>query len=63
MIKSLHSAIFNETELKDIEDCITSYLLCDFGVQDVEVQAQVAAQKARVIELQKGIREILEEDK
>lgn len=63
MIKSLHSAIFNETELKDIEDCITSYLLCDFGVQDVEIQAQVAAQKARVIELQKGIREILEEDK
>jgi hypothetical protein len=59
----LHSALFNETELKDIEDCITSYLLCDFGVQDVEVQAQVAAQKARVIELQKGIREILEEDK
>lgn len=63
MIKSSHSAVFNETELKDIEDCITAYLLCDFGVQDMEIQAQVAAQKARVIELQKGIREILEEDK
>lgn len=63
MKKSLHSAIFNETELKDIEDCIVAYLLCDFGVQDMEIQAQVAAQKERVLELQKGIREVLEEDK
>ncbi len=63
MIKSLHSAIFNETELKDIEECITAYLLCDFGPQDMELMAQAAAQRERVLELQKGIREILEEDK
>ena len=52
----------DETELKDIEDCITSYLLCDFGVQDMEVQAQVAAQKERVKKLQKEIRKYLQED-
>lgn len=62
MIKSLNSAIFNETELKDIEDCITTYLLCDFGPQDMELMAQAAAQRERVLELQKGIREILKED-
>lgn len=62
MIKSSHSALFNETELKDIEDCITAYLLCDFGPQDMELMAQAAAQRERVLELQKGIEEILEED-
>lgn len=52
----------DEIELKDVEDCITSYLLCDFGVQDMEIQAQVAAQRTRVIELQKEIRKYLQED-
>lgn len=52
----------DETELKDVEDCITSYLLCDFGVQDMEIQAQIAAQRTRVIELQKEIRKYLQED-
>lgn len=54
---------FNKTELRDIEDCITAYLLCDFGPQDMELMAQVAAQRERVLELQKEIRDILEEDK
>ena len=62
MIKSLHSALFNETELKDIEDCITAYLLCDFGPQDMELMTQAAAQRARVHKLQKGIKEILKEE-
>lgn len=52
---------FDKTELKDIEDCITAYLLCDFGPQDMELMAQAAAQRARVLELQKGIKEILKE--
>lgn len=52
---------FDKTELRDIEDCITAYLLCDFGPQDMELMAQAAAQRARVLELQKGIKEILKE--
>ena len=52
---------FDKTELKDIEDCITAYLLCDFGPQDMELMAQAAAQRERILELQKGIKEILEE--
>ena len=62
MIKSSQGAIFNETELKDIEDCITAYLLCDFGPQDMELMAQAAAQRKRVLELQKIIEEVLEEE-
>ena len=54
---------FDKTELRDIEDCITAYLLCDFGPQDMELMAQVAAQRERVFELQKEIRDVLEEDK
>lgn len=62
MIRSSQGAIFNETELKDIEDCITAYLLCDFGPQDMELMAQEAAQRERVLELQKSIEEVLEEE-
>lgn len=54
---------FDKAELRDIEDCITAYLLCDFGPQDMELMAQVAAQRERVLELQKEIRDVLEEDK
>ena len=54
---------FDETELRDIEDCITAYLLCDFGPQDMELMAQAAAQRERVLELQKEIRDVLKEDK
>lgn len=54
---------FDKTELRDIEDCITTYLLCDFGPQDMELMAQAAAQRERVLELQKEIRDVLEEDK
>lgn len=54
---------FDKTELRDIEDCITAYLLCDFGPQDMELMAQTAAQRERVLELQKEIRDVLEEDK
>ena len=54
---------FDETELRDIEDCITAYLLCDFGPQDIELMAQAAAQRERVLELQKEIRDVLKEDK
>lgn len=54
---------FDKIELRDIEDCITAYLLCDFGPQDMELMAQAAAQRERVLELQKEIRDILEEDK
>lgn len=54
---------FDKTELRDIEDCITAYLLCDFGPQDMELMTQAAAQRERVLELQKEIRDVLEEDK
>lgn len=54
---------FDKTELRDIEDCITAYLLCDFGPQDMELMAQAAAQRKRVLELQKEIRDVLEKDK
>lgn len=54
---------FGKTELRDIEDCITAYLLCDFGPQDMELMAQAAAQRERILELQKEIRDVLEEDK
>lgn len=52
---------FDKTELRDIEDCITAYLLCDFGPQDMELMVQAAAQRERVLELQKSIKEILKE--
>lgn len=52
---------FDKTELRDIEDCITAYLLCDFGPQDMELMAQAAAQRERILELQKDIKEILKE--
>ena len=54
---------FDKTELRDIEDCITAYLLCDFGPQDMELMAQAAAQRERVLKLQKEIRDVLEENK
>lgn len=52
---------FDKTELRDIEDCITAYLLCDFGPQDMELMVQAAAQRERILELQKSIKEILKE--
>lgn len=53
---------FDKTELRDIEDCITAYLLCDFGPQDMELMAQAAAQRERMLELQKEIRDVLKEN-
>lgn len=53
---------FDKTELRDIEDCITAYLLCDFGPQDMELIAQAAAQRERMLELQKEIRDVLKEN-
>ncbi len=41
-----------EQEARDLLSAINCYLLCDFDVQDVEVQAQNAAERERILKIQ-----------
>ena len=48
-------------EAKDLLSAIDSYLLCDFGVQDVEMQAQAAAEKERILKIQEKLKSFVGE--
>ena len=41
------SEIISEQEARDLLSAINCYLLCDFGVQDVEMQVQAAAESKK----------------
>lgn len=55
------SEIISEQEARDLLSAINCYLLCDFGVQDVEIQAQAAAEKERILKLQEKLKKIIGE--
>lgn len=55
------SEIISEQEARDLLSAINCYLLCDFGVQDVEMQAQAAAEKERILKIQKKLKKIVGE--
>lgn len=48
-------------EARDLLSAITCYLLCDFGVQDVEMQAQAVAEKERILKIQEKLKKIVGE--
>ena len=48
-------------EYSDLLSAINCYLLCDFGVQDVEMQAQAAAEKERILKIQEKLKKIVGE--
>ena len=50
------SEIISEQEARDLLSAINCYLLCDFGVQDVEMQAQAAAEKERILKIQEKLK-------
>lgn len=50
-----------EQEARDLLSAINCYLLCDFGVQDVEMQAQAAAEKERILIIQNQLKEFVRE--
>lgn len=54
------SEIISEQEARDLLSAINCYLLCDFGVQDVEMQAQAAAEKERILKIQEKLKKIIE---
>ena len=55
------SEIISEQEARDLLSAINCYLLCDFGVQDVEMQAQAAAEKERILKIQEKLKKIIGE--
>lgn len=55
------SEIISEQEARDLLSAINCYLLCDFGVQDVEMQAQAAAEKERILKIQEKLKKIVGE--
>ena len=48
-----------EQEARDLLSAINCYLLCDFGVQDVEMQAQADAEKERILKIQEELKKIV----
>ena len=57
----LEERLIENQEAKDLLSAITCYLLCDFGVQDVEMQAQNAAEKERILKIQNKLKRIVGE--
>ena len=55
------SEIISEQEARDLLSAINCYLLCDFGVQDVEMQAQAAAEKERILKIQEKLKSFVGE--
>ena len=55
------SEIISEQEARDLLSAINCYLLCDFGVQDVEMQAQAAAEKERILKIQEKLKTMIGE--
>lgn len=52
--------LIENQEARDLLSAINCYLLCDFGVQDVEMQAQAAAEKERILKIQENLKKIIE---
>ncbi len=55
------SEIISEQEARDLLSAINCYLLCDFSVQDVEMQAQAAAEKERILKIQEKLKTMVGE--
>jgi hypothetical protein len=53
--------VIEEQEARDLLSAINCYLLCDFGVQDVEMQAQADAEKERILKIQEKLKRIIGE--
>lgn len=53
--------LIENQEARDLLSAINCYLLCDFGVQDVEMQAQAAAEKERILNIQNKLKMIVGE--
>ncbi|MBO6105862.1 MAG: hypothetical protein J6O99_08185 [Methanobrevibacter sp.] len=60
-LDEISSKVIEEQEARDLLSAINCYLLCDFGVQDVEMQAQAAAEKERIIKIQEKLKKIVGE--
>ena len=61
VVTTILSKIISEQEARDLLSAINCYLLCDFGVQDVEMQAQAAAEKERILKIQEKLKKIVGE--
>lgn len=57
----IEDRLLQEQEARDLLSAINCYLLCDFGVQDVEMQAQAAAEKERILKIQEKLKKIVGE--
>lgn len=60
-LDEISGKVIEEQEAKDLLTAITCYLLCDFGVQDIEIQAQAAAEKERILKIQEKLKKIVGE--
>lgn len=60
-LDEISDKVIEEQEARDLLSAINCYLLCDFGVQDIEMQAQVAAEKERILKIQKKLKRIIGE--
>ncbi|MBO4640837.1 MAG: hypothetical protein J5710_13890 [Treponema sp.] len=58
-LDEISSKVIEEQESRDLLSAINCYLLCDFGVQDVEMQAQAAAEKERILKIQEKLKRIV----
>ena len=59
-LDEISGKVIEEQEARDLLSAINCYLLCDFGVQDVEMQAQAAAEKERILKIQEKLKKIIE---
>ena len=55
-LDEISGKVIEEQEARDLLSAINCYLLCDFGVQDVEMQAQAAAEKERILKIQEKLK-------
>jgi hypothetical protein len=60
-LDEISGKVIEEQEARDLLSAIDCYLLCDFGVQDVEMQAQAAAEKERILKIQEKLKRIIGE--
>lgn len=60
-LDEISDKVIEEQEARDLLSAINCYLLCDFGVQDVEMQSQAAAEKERILKIQEKLKKILGE--
>lgn len=60
-LDEISGKVIEEQESRDLLSAINCYLLCDFGVQDIVMQAQAAAEKERILKIQKKLKRIIGE--